>query len=68
MGLFRKEAARAEHQDSALLDAAIKLHIQLRNEARKDKNYALGDRIRKGLADIGITLEDRPDGTLWRRS
>jgi len=39
----------------------------LRQEARASKNFALADSIRKGLTEIGITLEDRPGGTEWRR-
>ena len=41
--------------------------IDLRAEARKAKNFALGDQVRKRLGELGITLEDRPAGTLWRR-
>ena len=40
--------------------------IDLREEARKAKNFALADDIRKRLDEIGIILEDTPDGTKWR--
>ena len=39
-----------------------------RNEARKSKDFAEADRIRDDLADQGIILEDKPEGTIWRRS
>ena len=42
--------------------------IDLRKEARQSKNFALADRIRDGLVQIGITLEDRPDATGWRKA
>jgi cysteinyl-tRNA synthetase len=42
--------------------------IEQRNEARAAKNFAESDRIRDELAEQGIVLEDRPDGTTdWRR-
>jgi cysteinyl-tRNA synthetase len=45
----------------------MSLIIQVRNEARKTKQFALADMVRDGLKKIGITLEDRADGTGWRR-
>ena len=42
--------------------------IQQRSEAKKTKNFAEADRIRKELADSGIILEDTPQGTTWRRA
>jgi cysteinyl-tRNA synthetase len=40
--------------------------VDLRNDARKAKNFALADDIRKRLDEIGIILEDTPEGTKWR--
>ena len=50
-----------------LSDADIEAAIQNRLDARKAKNFAEADRIRKELADAGIMLEDGPGGTTWRR-
>ncbi len=50
-----------------LSDADIATAIQNRLDARKAKNFAEADRIRKELADAGIVLEDGPGGTTWRR-
>jgi cysteinyl-tRNA synthetase len=46
----------------------IDLLVELRNELREAKQFELGDRVRSGLAERGITLEDGPEGTRWRRS
>ncbi|MGD9853220.1 MAG: cysteine--tRNA ligase [Nitrospirales bacterium] len=46
----------------------IEQQIQLRKEARENKDFAKADQIRKTLADNGIILEDRSDGTTrWKR-
>ena len=46
----------------------IEQQIRLRNEARVKKDFSTADTIRKELADQGIILEDRPDGTTrWKR-
>lgn len=42
--------------------------IQARLQAKKNKNFAEADAIRKQLADAGIVLEDSPQGTTWRRA
>ena len=47
---------------------AIEAKITARIEAKKSKNFAEADRIRKELADAGIILEDTPQGTTWRRA
>jgi cysteinyl-tRNA synthetase len=52
--------------DSSHLDSLMQLLIKLRAEARKSKNFALADQIRKRLGELGVTLEDRPGGTGWR--
>jgi cysteinyl-tRNA synthetase len=59
--------ASATSEANQLTDQLMKLLIQLRAEARAGKNFALADGIRKRLTEIGVTLEDRPDGTIWRR-
>ena len=42
------------------------LLIDLRARLRKEKNFGLADEIRKRLTELGVTLEDRADGTRWR--
>ncbi len=53
---------------TGLTETQINDFILSRAEAKKSKNFAEADRIRKELADAGIILEDTPQGTTWRRS
>jgi len=46
-------------------DASIAILIDIRQEARKAKDFEKADRIRNLLADKGIALEDTPEGTTW---
>jgi len=49
------------------LDADIEALIEERKQARKAKNFARADEIRKELADKGILLEDTRQGVTWKR-
>jgi len=53
--------------DSFSATEHIEQMIQNRLAARKNRNFAEADRIRRELLDVGITLEDSPQGTTWRR-
>jgi cysteinyl-tRNA synthetase len=44
----------------------IQLLIEVRSELRQQRQWALADRIRERLAELGVALEDTPSGTNWR--
>ena len=41
--------------------------VDLRNEVRREKLWKLSDRIRDGLQAMGVTIEDKKEGTTWKR-
>lgn len=51
-----------------VLDEEIEALIQARQQARKEKNFALADEIRGKLSDMGIILEDTREGVKWKRA
>ncbi len=54
-------------QTSSISDEEIKAKILERERARKNKDYALADKIRKALEGLGVILEDEGGHTTWRR-
>jgi cysteinyl-tRNA synthetase len=72
LGLFRHgmtsaATSAASKKTDTLVDGLMALLIQIRQDARRDKNFALADGVRDGLTKAGVTLEDRADGTTWRK-
>ncbi len=65
VGLLQRDAdSFVQGENNGTLD--IEAMILARIEAKKAKNFAEADRIRKELAESGIILEDSPQGTTWR--
>lgn len=44
----------------------VRLLVNLRAEARAHKDWAASDKIRDQLKELGVVLEDRADGTIWK--
>ncbi|MGX9986579.1 cysteine--tRNA ligase [Soonwooa purpurea] len=55
-----------EENNSEKLDQALKILIELRNQARKAKNWELSDQIRDQLLEQGIELKDSREGTNYQ--
>jgi cysteinyl-tRNA synthetase len=47
------------------LTAKIENLIELRAEAKRNKDFAKADQIRATLSELGVTLEDLPNQTIW---
>ncbi|SDI51093.1 cysteine--tRNA ligase [Chryseobacterium jejuense] len=54
-----------EENNNEKLDQTLKVLIELRNQARKSKNFELSDQIRDKLLAEGIELKDGRDGTSY---
>lgn len=73
LGIFKEdESGNPIISDSisaanGLEEKLIEFIVSLRQEARKRKDWATADRIRDGLKEIGIILEDTPHGVRWKK-
>jgi cysteinyl-tRNA synthetase len=56
-----------QKQKEGSLDSEIEELINQRQQARKDKNWKLADEIRDKLKNMGIILEDTPQGVKWKK-
>jgi cysteinyl-tRNA synthetase len=66
--LVQRLAARvgdAVHLNGHSPAKAIEAIIDARAAARKNRDFALGDRLRDALAAEGIVLKDSKNGTTW---
>jgi cysteinyl-tRNA synthetase len=78
LGLFQSAPVAAAEEEEARLegtggagrgptrDELIELLLRVRKAAREMKNFELADRIRDGLAALGVRVEDVRDGYRWR--
>jgi len=53
--------------DSALDEAEVQRLVDARQAAKKAKNFAEADRLRARLLELGIVVEDTPQGPRWKR-
>ncbi|HLE32816.1 MAG TPA: cysteine--tRNA ligase [Bacteroidota bacterium] len=68
LGVVPKRGELVGAADHLSFSGIVELVIGLRAEARKQKQWALSDMIRDGLKELGIVIEDKKDGTSWRKS
>lgn len=58
---------KAKGTDQEIDESEIEALIEKRAQARKAKDFATADAVRKELADRGVIIEDTPSGTQWKR-
>ncbi len=73
LGLFKSGpdgkiiVEREDRGEGKLVGDLIDLIVRIRQEARSRKDWTTADSIRNGLKEIGIILEDTPQGVRWKR-
>jgi cysteinyl-tRNA synthetase len=68
LGLLQGDARAFLRAGATLDEATIQSMIDARAAAKKAKDFAEADRIRKELLEQGIVLKDSPTGTTWEAS
>ncbi|MBI2554412.1 MAG: cysteine--tRNA ligase [Candidatus Rokubacteria bacterium] len=65
LGLFEETSPSSPPMDPALREK-IEALVRARAEARQRRDWARADRLREELAQLGVTVEDGPEGTTWK--
>ncbi|MFX1343823.1 MAG: cysteine--tRNA ligase [Promethearchaeota archaeon] len=66
LGILGLDFTKKKGIDDVKVDELMGLIINLRENARKEKNYELSDEIREKLRNVGIQIEDTEDGPRWK--
>ncbi|MDD2430156.1 MAG: cysteine--tRNA ligase [Firmicutes bacterium] len=66
LGILKEEEPKETVLEESLVDDVLDILLEIRQDAKTEKNWALSDRIRDKLASVGIVLEDTAQGTRWR--
>lgn len=66
LGIIPAEISAGGGGSAGLEDDLVRVLIDLRAAARKNKDFATADAIRNKLTEIGVVLQDGPDGTTWK--
>ncbi|MBI0022979.1 cysteine--tRNA ligase [Lactobacillus apis] len=67
LGIFGIDTAKLIKQNETQGDDEIVALVEQRDEARKNKDWAKSDQLRDQLKEMGVIIEDTPQGTRWIR-
>jgi len=68
LGFDVAELEAPERLEDALSEQLLNLLVEVRGQLRQRRIFDLADLIRSKLSELGILLEDTPQGTRWRRA
>ena len=66
LGVLGLDFTKKKGFDDKKIDELLKIIIDIRDKARKEKNFELSDEIREKLRKIGLQIEDGEDKTRWK--
>ncbi len=66
LGIIVEHLGAAKGKDEGE-EALVQVLVETRNRLRQAKQWQLADEVRSQLDRLGIILEDKPEGTRWRR-
>ena len=66
LGLFQREKTR--EMGEKIVGDLVKLLFDLREELRQKGEYGLSDKIRAGMRELGLEIEDTDEGSKWKLS
>ena len=67
IGVLETVSCAAEAEGNGLEEQLMEMLIAMRQEARSNKDYAQADALRNKLSELGIVLEDTPQGVRWKK-
>ncbi len=68
LGVFRQRPEKKAGVDDAFVNGLMDLILDIRADARKNKNWPVADKIRDVLKALNVVVEDGKEGVRWTRS
>ncbi len=67
VGVFRKPIEKKSGADDAFVNGLMDLVLDIRKQAREDKNWTVADKIRDALKTLNVVVEDGKEKARWSR-
>jgi cysteinyl-tRNA synthetase len=67
LGVFRRPPEQKAGADDAFVHGLMDLILDIRADARKNKNWPVADKIRDALNSLNVVVEDGKEGVRWTR-